>query len=75
MKTKTLLCFFSFIRHKTVVLKKKHDFQCPLDKVWLPSKLEVQFLLKCDQPQARGGANLHPPRLQIQSVPVEVDKL
>ena len=30
-------------------------------------KLEVQFMLKCDSPQARVGTNLHPKGLQTQS--------
>ena len=38
-------------------LKKEHDFIYPFYKGRQLSKLKVQNMFKCDQPQARGGAN------------------
>ena len=47
MRTKNIAMFFSSSRLKAVALKmtkslkEEHDFQCHLDKVRLPSKLEI----------------------------------
>ena len=51
-------------------LKKQTCYQVSFYKGRQPFELEVQFLLKCDQLQVRGGAYIHPKRLQTQSAPV-----
>ena len=50
-------------------LKNEHNFLSLFYKVRQQSELEVQFMLKCDQPGKRGWANLPPKGLQTKLVP------